>query len=72
MTELLRKAFDRASTLPDSEQDALANWLLRELEAETRWADALASSSGRLSTLAAEARREYRADRTEPLDPDSM
>lgn len=72
MTDLLHEAFRRASSLPKSEQDALAKWLLRELEAERRWTELLSSSSNRIASLAAEAREEYQADRTDPLDPDSM
>ena len=34
MTELLRKAFERADRLPPSEQDALASFLMAELLAE--------------------------------------
>lgn len=66
MTDLLKKAFDRASSLPESEQDALARWLIRELEAETRWTALLSRSADRISNLAAEAREEYKAERTDP------
>ena len=37
MTELLQQAFDRASELPDSQQDELARFLLAELDSERRW-----------------------------------
>ena len=34
MTKLLEKAFAKVSRLPDVEQNALARWMLEELEAE--------------------------------------
>ena len=37
MTKLLERAFKEASRLPDVEQDALAKWVLEELEAEGKW-----------------------------------
>ena len=37
MTDLLKKAFDAASQLPDEEQDAVAEWLLTELASEEGW-----------------------------------
>jgi hypothetical protein len=37
VTPLLAKAFDEATKLPDTEQNALAKWLLDELESDRRW-----------------------------------
>jgi hypothetical protein len=37
VTDLLEKAFSEAAKLPPEEQDALANWLLEEMESERRW-----------------------------------
>jgi len=45
MTQLLRKAFAEAQKLPEPEQDALANWLLEELESERRWEEAFSRST---------------------------
>ena len=72
MTELLKKAFERAEALPCDEQDAVARWLLEELASEKRWSEAFAASQGRLAELANEALEEHRAGRTEPLDPDRL
>ena len=72
MTELLKKAFERAEALPRDEQDAFARWLLEELASEKIWTEAFAASQGRLSELANEALEEHRAGRTEPLDPDQL
>jgi hypothetical protein len=70
MTELLQRAFNEASKLPDQEQDAVASWLLAEIESERRWDEAFSSSQQLLSELAEEALAEHRAGQTQDLDPD--
>ena len=72
MTRLLQEAFRKASELCEAEQDALAAAILADLEGERRWSQAFANSQDLLSRLAAEARQEYRAGHTLPLDPDHM
>lgn len=72
MTKALKKAFEAASRLPDSDQDDLAAAILEELEADERWEAAFARSQGALERLADEALDEHRAGRTEPLDPDAF
>ncbi len=72
MTELLEKAFAEASTLPAEEQDRFATWMLEELTSERRWAEAFANSGDVLERLADEALAEYRAGRTQALDPDKL
>ncbi len=36
MTRLLERAFEEASKLPEVEQNALAKWVIEELESEGR------------------------------------
>lgn len=72
MTTLLEKAMSEASRLPEEEQDAFAAWILAELESERRWDDLFSRSQDLLAKMADEARREYRAGLTEPLDPDKL
>jgi len=72
MTQLLEKAFVEAAKLPDEEQDALARAMLEELAAERRWDDLFGRSEDVLGQLAAEAEAEYRAGRTQRLDPDKL
>ncbi len=72
MTKLLQKAFAAAATLPNREQDALAQWLLEELAAERRWDEAFRASQGALASLAKEALEEYHSGRTRKLDPDKL
>jgi hypothetical protein len=68
MTQLLRKAFIEAQKLPEPEQDALANWLLEELESERRWEAAFSESTDALDRLADEALAEHRAGQTQELE----
>jgi hypothetical protein len=63
MTRLLEQAFQKASALSESEQDALAAVLLAELEDEQRWDEAFSGSQDLLAQMAAEARAEYRSGR---------
>jgi hypothetical protein len=72
VTELLKKAFDAASRLPDDEQDAVAEWLLAELASEESWVERFAGTQDALSMLAREASEEHEGDETEELKPESL
>jgi hypothetical protein len=72
MTALLEKAFAEAAQLSEAEQDALARWLLDELASERRWDVAFAASHDALARLADAALEEFRAGKTEKLDPDTL
>ena len=72
MTELLKKAFEKVSKLPESEQNAFARWLLDELASEQRWDEAFANSEDLLSQLADEALVEHRKGKTKLLGPDTL
>ncbi|MGL5872265.1 MAG: hypothetical protein ACRC2R_07825 [Xenococcaceae cyanobacterium] len=71
MTELLEVAIARLKTLPSSQQDAIAAMILEELEDEMRWDKAFANSQDALAKLASEAMAEYKAGKTEKLDPEN-
>lgn len=72
MTELLEYAISRLQTLPADEQNAIAAMILEELEDERRWDEAFARSSDLLAKLAGNAMAEFRAGKTEELDPDKL
>jgi len=72
MTELLKKAFDAVSRLPEEEQDAVAEWLLAELASEEGWEKRFAETHNSLSVLAREALNEQERGETEELNPDSL
>ncbi len=60
MTDLLKKAFDAASRLPEDEQDAVAGWLLADLASEEKWDERFAGTRGALTSLAREALDEHK------------
>jgi hypothetical protein len=68
MTQLLERAFAAAARLPEQDQDAVASFVLAELESDRRWQDAFATSQDQLSSLADEALRELEAAETQPMD----
>jgi len=70
MTDLLRKAFDEASRLPEKEQDALARVLLKEIKSERRWDQLFSKSQDLLGELADEALDEESQGVTEELRPE--
>jgi hypothetical protein len=70
VTKHLEKAFDQASTLPASEQEQLASWILEELKTERKWSRSFTTSSEKLVSLAEEALREHAAGESEELDSD--
>ena len=72
MTKLLEKAFAQASRLSEVEQNALARWLLQELESDKRWDQLFAESEDVLEKLADEAALEDSRGKTEPLDPERL
>jgi hypothetical protein len=55
MTALLAKAFDEVTRLPDTEQNALAKWLLDELKDDRKWSKTFAESEDVLDKLVDEA-----------------
>ena len=68
MTKLLERAFKKASALPEIEQNALAKWVMEELEAEGKWKKAFAGSEDVLDKLADEALAEHRQGKAKPLN----
>ena len=72
MTTKLQKAVSAIEILPEDEQDAIADWLLAELDSERRWDDLFARSAGLLEKMAQEALAEHKAGRTRELDPEKL
>lgn len=68
LTQLLEKAFHEAAKLPAKEQDALAERILAEIEAEKRWDELMAGSQDLLEQWAKDALAEHRAGKTIPVD----
>ncbi len=72
MPELLKEAYSAIARLSESDQEAIASLILEELASEERWQRAFARSADGLAKLAAEALAEYRAGKTQALDPDRL
>jgi hypothetical protein len=72
MTNLLEKAFAEAAKLSQDEQDAVARFILQELESEREWDKRFAASHPQLDQLAQEALAEHRAGQTRRLDPNKL
>jgi len=72
MTQLLEKAFKRASKLPEIEQNIMAKWLIDELKSEKKWEKMFAESEDILEKLADEALAELAQGKTKPLDIDKL
>ncbi len=72
MTKLLERVVEKVRALPASEQDAIATFVLEELEDEARWNSAFARTQDSLAKLGAEAMLEHRQGKTQELDPDKL
>ena len=72
MTQLLKKAFQEASKLPAMDQNALAKWLLEELEAEKKWETRFAESEDVLDMLADEAIQAHKKGKARLLNIDRL
>jgi len=72
MTKALEEVFKAASRLPEAEQNALAEAIRAEIEAEKDWDKSFAGSLDVLERLADEAITDHRAGRTNPIAPDKM
>ena len=68
--QLLQKAMKHVNALPPEGQDAVAALILEEIESEKRWDELFAGSQEQLAQLATEAIAEYKAGKTQPLDPE--
>jgi hypothetical protein len=72
MTHLLEKAFAEAAKLSEDEQDAVARFLLQELESEREWDKRFAKSQSELDQLAKEALDEHQKGQTGRLNPNKL
>jgi hypothetical protein len=72
MTKLLEEALAKVQSLPASEQDAIAQIVLDEIESERRWDELFVKSPKKLAKLADAAWSEHETGTSEPLDPDKL
>lgn len=67
MTQLLEKAFNKLSSLPDEEQDSFASFIMSQLESEAKWDGLFSNSQDILAHLASEAIAEDDAGMTQEM-----
>ena len=72
MTDLLKRAVEKASTLPDWQQNELAALMLNAILADQQWDSTLATAPPKIERMAEKALEDIRAGRSEPLDPDKL
>lgn len=72
MTKLLDSAFQRASLLPEIEQNIFANIILEEIDQEKNWDKSFSNSEDILASMANEAVENYNSKQTEILDIDKL
>jgi hypothetical protein len=74
MSQLMERAFQEASRLPEEEQEAIASIILQEIESERRWGELFAhpKSADLLSRMADEALADVRAGRARKLDVNEL
>lgn len=68
VTKRFEKVIDKVGKLPAEEQDALADWILEELDDEQRWQNSFAASQDLLKKMADKALLEHKQGKTHPLD----
>jgi len=69
MTRLMEMAIEALRSLPEEQQDAVAGFVLCEIEADRRWAATSLQHADKLRKLADEAREDFQVGRTSVLDP---
>ena len=72
MTSLLSEAFEKASRLPETLQDALAKELIAEIEGEVQWDETLSKSQELLDKMADKALQDYEDGKTRPMGFDEL
>lgn len=72
MTKLMEKAVEALRSLPEEQQDAVAGFVLSEIESDRQWSASSLRHADKLRKLADEAREDLRAGRASELDPERL
>jgi mRNA-degrading endonuclease RelE of RelBE toxin-antitoxin system len=72
MTELLSKAFKKASELPEDSQNILAKKLLEEIEDELKWEETFEKSKNKLQKMGDKAMEESNSGKTKKIGFDEL
>jgi hypothetical protein len=68
VTKQFEKVIAKVGQLSADEQNALAEWILEELEDEDHWQESFAASQNQLAKLAQKALSDRRQGKAKPLD----
>ncbi len=68
MTHQLENAIKKLSKLPEREQNAMARWILDEINSDKKWDKLFADSEDQLQKMAEDALEDYSKDKTKQLD----
>lgn len=72
MTRLMEQAIERLRSIPESQQDRLAEFLLHELAEEERWAKSTQENGAKVRGLIDRVLADDAKGRCEPLDPERL
>lgn len=68
----MEQVVEALRSLPEDQQDAVARFVLSELEDDRRWAQTSLKYADKLRKLADEAAEDFHAGRTSELDPETL
>jgi hypothetical protein len=68
----MEKAVEALKSVPEDQQDAVAGFVLSEIESDRQWTDTSIRRADNLRKLADEAREDFRAGRASEMDPEKL
>ncbi|MFZ5821700.1 MAG: hypothetical protein ACOYYJ_17520 [Chloroflexota bacterium] len=68
VTKKFERVIIKVGELPADEQNALADWILEELEDDLRWQEKFSQSQDLLEKMAVQALKDRARGKTQPLD----
>ncbi len=72
MTRRMEQAVDALRSLPEDQQDAVAGFVLSEIQSDRKWSATSERHADSLRKLADEARADFENARTSELDPETL
>ncbi len=72
MTRLMEQVIERLKAIPEAQQDGVAEFLLKELAEDERWAASTRENGVRLRGLIENVLADDAAGYCEPLDPERL
>ena len=72
MTRLMEKVIEQLRSVPEGQQDGLAEFFLHELAEDERWSQTTQRHADKIKGLVDEVLKDDAAGKCEPLDPDRL